>query len=90
MSKITNWIAKLGVQPWWIAGNAHCWFAFAVVYTSHHWWVALIAVALAAAKEFYFDATYEVPKQIFEDNLSDFTGYSLGITLGLLAMKFLP
>jgi hypothetical protein len=57
----------------------------------HAVWIALPIVAAAAAiKEFWYDATYELPKQTFKDNLIDFLFYELGslVGLGIAALKF--
>lgn len=82
---VASFIAKTGTNPAFVALNAHCWFAFAVVRTLGAW--ALVPVLLLAAiKEFWFDATYEVPKQTFWDNATDFGGYALGAVLAVLAI----
>jgi hypothetical protein len=93
---IAAWIAKLGVNPTFIAQNAHCWFAFSLMTVLHLAFraapvmaFAVLALMLAAAKEFWFDAAYEVPKQTVEDGVVDFLGYGLGLTLGTLAMQWL-
>jgi hypothetical protein len=87
---LASWVAKIGVNPTFIAANAHCWFAFAVIVTAHRPVLALPALAAAAVKEFYFDAHYEVPKQTFTDNATDFAGYALGIALAVFKLRFLP
>jgi len=51
--------------------------------------VVLPALALAAIKEFWFDATYETPKQTFANNATDFGGYSLGIGLASWVWRWL-
>lgn len=38
-------------------------------------------IAFAAIKEFWFDATFERPKQLFKDNAQDFAGYLGGVAL---------
>jgi 1,4-dihydroxy-2-naphthoate octaprenyltransferase len=85
---LSSFIARLGVNPIWIAANAHVWFAaFAVTIGLRHvpWWLLVpVALALAALKEFVFDAQREVPKQTFKDNLTDFAGYVLGVGIALL------
>jgi hypothetical protein len=85
MNKLSAFIAKLGTNPTFVAFHAHCWFAFAVVHTLGPWSV-WFAVPLAAAKEFWFDATYEVPKQTFLDNCEDFIGYSAGMVIAVSAV----
>jgi hypothetical protein len=46
-------------------------------------WIALpIVVVAALIKEFWYDATYELPKQTFADNAMDFGFYCLGAGLG--------
>lgn len=80
-------LTDLGENPSFIAFNAHCWFAFSVVYVSLDQgldlprvvWTALV---VAAVKEFIFDATQEKnPPQTFLDNLEDFCGYAVGTAL---------
>ena len=92
---ITSWIAKTGMNPTFIAQNAHCWFAFALVTTLHIAFpaaplmgFAIPLLAVAAVKEFWFDATYELPKQTLEDGVVDFLGYGLGLTLGSMVMAW--
>ena len=85
MSKLTAWVAKVGVNPDFIAFQAHAWFAYAIVYTFGAY-AALAVIPAVAAKEFLFDAKYEVPKQTTEDNLLDFTGYMTGVVLALVAL----
>jgi hypothetical protein len=81
---IQSYIAKIGVNPQFIAFNAHAWFAYSVVKTFPFAGVAAAAAVLAALKEFWFDAKYEVPAQTFTDNLEDFAGYCAGILLASL------
>jgi hypothetical protein len=53
-------------------------------------WIALpIMVVFALIKEFWYDATYELPKQTFADNAMDFGFYCLGtgVGLGLACLK---
>ena len=55
-------------------------------------WIALpIIVVLALAKEFWYDATYELPRQTFADNAMDFGFFCLGAGIGLAidCLKFL-
>ena len=82
MNRLTAWIAAIGVNPYWIAFNAHWGFAFALVTFLPSWWTVAAGAALAAAKEFVFDARNEVPKQTALDNWSDFAGYLAGLGLG--------
>jgi hypothetical protein len=81
-----NWLQKI-VTPAFITFNAHCWFAYAVVYTcGGALWAALAMAAIAAFKEFYVDKHYEVA-QSFRDNLEDFGGYLTGIMLAVMVHK---
>ncbi|MFI5091078.1 MAG: hypothetical protein ACHP7P_13565, partial [Terriglobales bacterium] len=91
LTTLTALIARIGTNPDFIAANAHCWFAFAIVtVVMPHWaLVPAVAVPAAAIKEFWFDANYEVPHQTFMDNLEDFGGYMLGILLGIGANAWL-
>ena len=79
---LSAFIAKVGVNPVWIAANAHCWFAFAVVTVFPSWWTVGAGIAIATAKEFVFDARNEVPKQTAFDNWTDLAGYCAGLALG--------
>ena len=91
INTLEAWIAKLGVQPWWIALNAHCWFAFsATVVFGQFWWWLWLVVSLAAFKEYYLDARNEIPKQTFWNNTEDFCGYLLGIVLAYLYLRYKP
>jgi len=81
MNRLTAWIAAIGVNPYWIAFNAHWGFAFALVTLLPSWWTVAAGVAIAGVKEFYFDARNEVPKQTALDNWSDFLGYCFGLGL---------
>ena len=57
-----------------------------VGYFTHSWiWlIATIAlgIILAAVKEFWYDANYELPVQTDGDNWLDFSMYMLGLALG--------
>ena len=79
---ISSLIAKVGSNPYWIAANAHAWFACSMVLMGVPWWVIVLA---AGGKEFIFDARYELdPPQTFMDNLTDFAGYCVGVGIGAL------
>lgn len=83
MKSIAKFIAELGVNQNWIAANAHFWFAMSFILLAHGSIFAAIAfLVIAGLKEFWFDATFEEPKQSFEDNAIDFTEYALGIVFG--------
>jgi hypothetical protein len=75
------------VTPAFVAFQAHCWFAYMVIFTfgAHLWPYALGA---AAFKEFYIDKHFEAD-QSFKDNLTDWVGYATGVGLALLAMRYL-
>lgn len=79
---LASFIAKIGVNPTFIAFQAHCWFAFSVVSTCGRYSVPVVLVS-AALKEFWFDAKYEVPAQTWKDNTLDFAGYTTGALLAL-------
>jgi hypothetical protein len=81
---MTNILTRI-VTPAFIAFNAHCWFAYAMVYTFPH--TALAFVLGAGVKEFYIDKHYE-SAQDFDDNLQDFGGYCAGIVLALCAKHY--
>ena len=78
------------VTPKFVAFQAHCWFAYAYVHTfyPHHHWTPYAAAGAAAVKEFYIDKHFEAG-QTFLDNLTDFSGYLVGIALALCANHFL-
>lgn len=96
--RLRTLIADVGESPNFVAAMAHFWFAWSVVITLHlslprvpAWSVAIAIVAVAAVKEFWFDARYERnPPQTFIDNLQDFAGYSAGALLAFLFVKFYP
>jgi len=84
-------IERIGIKPWFIALNAHCWGAAwwvaAIVQVCIRFrlpwhWIVPVAVILASIKEFYLDATLEVPQQTWRDNAGDFAGYFVGIAIG--------
>ena len=83
MKKALQFIASLGLNPQFVAGCAHFFFAYAVTLTFGRWYVAAGIIGYAALKEFWFDAVYE--KQPFLDNLEDFLEYTSGSLAGLLA-----
>ena len=89
MSKITDLISNIGTNPTFIAFNAHCWFAFAALVTWGDPVGFPVLLAVAAVKEFWFDANYETPKQNFLDNFTDFTGYLVGLGLGYIKITYL-
>lgn len=76
------------VTPRFIAFNAHCWFAYAIVFTFFNRWCVAAALIAAGVKEFYVDKHYE-SDQTFGDNAADFSGYLAGIFLALLARRFI-
>jgi hypothetical protein len=73
------------VTPAFVTFQAHCWFAYAVVFTfgARYWAIALGA---AAVKEFYVDKHFEA-NQSFHDNLKDWIGYATGVGLAVLALR---
>ena len=85
-------VAALGESADFVAFQAHCWFAFALVYyTVGHgtslWWTAGFAAVAALLKEWWFDATQEKnPPQTFADNALDSLGYLTGIGLAIAAL----
>jgi hypothetical protein len=90
MATIAAWIAKVGINPTFIAFNAHCWFAAFVVSQAlargvHWYFVVPAAVVVSGVKEYAFDAKNEVPKQTFWDNTQDFLGYMSGVLAGIVA-----
>ena len=84
LQAVEHYIAAFGMSLTDVAFMAHFWFACSVVLLWPHWWTAVIVAAAAAAKEFYFDAHFEVPLQTLHDNLVDWTGYLAGILFALM------
>ena len=76
------------VTPTFITFQAHCWFAYAIMYTFFNVWVQLGIVVGAGIKEFYIDKHFE-EDQSFIDNLQDFAGYLSGIVVAILAHVYL-
>jgi hypothetical protein len=76
------------VTPAFVAFQAHCWFAYAVVFTFFNPWVVGGAVVAAGVKEFYIDKHFE-SDQSFKDNAQDFVGYAVGVVLAVLARVYL-
>ena len=86
----------------WMASNtfdqnaAHVLAGYAAVLTVAHFhagtatFVAFVVVfnVLAAAKEFWYDLRYELPKQTLDDSALDFFGYCAGIVIGCLVAAF--
>jgi hypothetical protein len=85
LTKLRSLIATVGVNPNWIAFNAHCWFSYAVAFTFPHLFVWIPMALVAGVKEFYFDKHFESPPQTFIDNVEDFAGYMTGLGLAILA-----
>jgi len=90
--EIIDLVANLEESENFIAFNAHCWFAFSLLYflyTLHHWTIVItvpLALIISALKEFMFDAQYETnPPQTTKDNIMDFVGYVSGIALAIVA-----
>lgn len=51
------------------------------------WWIAwTMLIAYAGIKEYVYDANYELPKQTFADNTTDFIFYQVGAGIGVLVM----
>jgi len=86
LSTLSSWVSKLGQSMQFVAFWAHFGVAALVVeHTPHHSLMVGIVAALAAVKEFWYDAKYETnPPQTFLDNLEDWLGWTLGAILGLL------
>lgn len=74
------------VTPGFITYNAHVWFSYAVVFTFYKPEVAAVAVVAAGVKEFYIDKHFEAD-QSFTDNLTDFSGYCVGVVLAVAAHR---
>lgn len=89
---IQSEIAKIGESPAFITAMAHAWFACSVMLILGHWgltaWIsAPLCVALAAAKEFWFDLRYEkTPPQTVWMSASDFSEYLAGIVVAVLIL----
>lgn len=74
------------VTPAFIAFQAHCWFACAMilVFGPHAWAYVLVG---AAIKEFIIDKHFEA-NQSFKENLTDWVGYAVGTGLALLTLRY--
>lgn len=83
-------IAKVGQSPEFVVAMAHAWFACSVLLILAHWgltlWIgAPVCIAIAAAKEFWFDLHYEtLPPQTLLDSALDFSEYMAGLALAVL------
>ncbi len=78
--------ANLAIHAWlaaWIVTAA------GVKWPSHRIAVLAVGVALAAAKEFWFDHRYEIPPQPYKNAAQDFAGYVIGGALGVLTWFWL-
>ena len=86
LSTLSSWVSKLGQSMQFVAFWAHFGVAALVVEHMPHKLLAVVIVAaLAAVKEFWYDAKYETnPPQTFLDNLEDWLGWTLGAVVGLL------
>lgn len=86
LSTLSSWVSKIGQSIQFVAFWAHFGVAALIVeHTPHHFLVASIVSALAAVKEFWYDANYETnPPQTFLDNFEDWLGWTLGAIVGLL------
>ncbi len=79
-----------------LAQFGHVLGAYAVVitadYFTHKRWVAFsfggAMMLYALLKEFWYDATYEIPRQTFGDNMLDFSMYFLGVLLALAVVRY--
>jgi len=89
---IQSEIAKVGQSPDFIVAMAHAWFACSVLLILSHWgltlWIgAPVCIAIAAAKEFWFDLRYEtLPPQTVLDSAMDFAEYMLGIAVAVAVL----
>jgi uncharacterized membrane protein YedE/YeeE len=70
------------IQAWL---KAHILLSIALLTSVHLAWMGYATaggVVAAALKEYWYDATYELPKQTFKDNTEDFLGYCAGMAVG--------
>ncbi len=85
-------VGKIGEMPAFITAMAHCWFAFSFLavaarYGLTLWVAAPLFVALAAAKEFFFDLKFETtPPQTIFSSAEDFAEYMLGVLLSIVVI----
>ena len=83
-------------SPVYLAQVAHFFGAYTVIFTTFHFaglqkaiLATLTGALIAAIKEFWYDANYELPKQTSFDNILDFTMYVIGGGVALL-VSWLP
>lgn len=92
MIDLTNvWMSDATV----LAQINHVLASYAIVLSVNHFtrkrWIATVFALLmalyAGLKEFWYDATYEIPHQTTKDNMLDFSMYVVGILLALLVTR---
>ncbi|HUD11453.1 MAG TPA: hypothetical protein VMS08_03510 [Candidatus Saccharimonadia bacterium] len=88
VSNHLRFIGKIGSNPSFISWNAHMFFAYAVAYTFHSWWVAAAVIVGAGLKEFYLDKHFGMARD-FQKSLVDWLGYTSGVLLALAARAWL-
>lgn len=91
MSKLLTFLRSFQNSPVFANLAIHAWAAAWLVtvagvhFSAHRAAVLGVAVAIAAAKEFWFDHNYEIPPQPYANAAQDFYGYLVGIALGALS-----
>jgi hypothetical protein len=92
--KLPSWLTKDNGwmnNPNVLAQFGHAGIPYGALLTLDHYHRNLVFLILsigiivfAGIKEFYYDARYEVPKQSFTNNLTDFAFYCLGVGLAIV------
>ena len=78
-------------NPTYLASMAHIGWACSIILSTFIFgglYISLIilggGLCLAAIKEFFYDARYEIPKQTNFDNWLDFSMYAVGGIIGII------
>ncbi len=89
-SRVLKFLRSFQGSPLFANLAIHAWLAawlvtaFGVAFPHYRIVVLAVGIALAAAKEFWFDHRYEIPPQPYKNAAQDFAGYVLGGVLGML------
>ena len=80
-------------NPQYLAQVGHCLGALSLMLFATLFWgmrgayaMVGVGIGVAAAKEFWYDMVYELPKQTWADSWMDFGFYMVGAAVGLGVM----